>query len=119
MCFLVLTIIIVCCVCFIIDAVKRNEDKAKLGEALAKLVAVERTCHEDQIKMAVLEAKLATVEKAYREDHEKHTLQIHERQRENALLQDEKKKLAKKMDELEGEVQQHSAHLYSLVPAQG
>ena len=106
-------------VCTFIETAKRSEDKAKLGEALAKLgeaqgklITIEQTCHEDRIKMAMLEAKLAATEKAYRKDHEKHTLQIHEQHKENA-------KLAMKVDELEREVQQHSKHLYSLVPAQG
>ena len=114
-------------VCTFIETAKRNEDKAKLGEALAqlgeaqaKLITLEQTCHEDRIKMAVLDAKLVAMEKSYREDHEKHTLQFHEQQKENTLIQDEKRKLVEmKVDELEREVQQHSTHLYSLVPAQG
>ena len=114
-----------CCVCSCVETVKRNEDKARLGEAVAKLgetqaklTIMEQTCHEDRIKVAVLEAKLVAMEKTYREDHEKHTLQIHEQQKENTLLQDEKRNLAMKVDELEREVQEHSTHLRSLVPAQ-
>ena len=115
-----------CYVCSCVETVKRNEDKAKLGEAVdklgevqAKLTTMEQTGHEDRIKMAVLEAKVAAMEKAYREEHEKHSLQIHEQWKENALMQDEKRKLAMKVDELVPEVQQHSTQLCSLVPAQG
>ena len=114
-----------CCVCCFIETVERNEDKAKLDEAVAKLgeargklSTIEQTCHEDRIKMAVLEAQLVAMEKTYQEDHETHTLQIHEQQKEKTLIQDEKRKLAMKVDEFEQEVQ-HSTHLYSLVPAQG
>ena len=117
---------LLCYVCFFVETVKRNERKAKLGEAVAKLeeaqaklTLVQQACHADRIKMAVLEAKLVAMEKSYREEYEKHTLQIHELQKENTLLQDEKRKLAMKVDELEREVQQHSTHLCSLVPRQG
>ena len=40
-------------------------------------------------------------------------------QEHNALMQDGKRKLAKKLDELEGQVQEHSAHLSCFVPTQG
>ena len=108
-----------CYVCSIVETVKRNEEKAKLEEAQAKLLAVEHTCQEHHVQTAVLEAKLVAGEQAYREDHEKHSLQIHEQQRENALMQDEKRKLEKKLDDLQSELQQHTTHLHSMVPAQG
>ena len=92
---------------------------AKVGESQAKLVAVEHTCQEDHVKIVALEAKLVAREKAYREDHDKHSLQIHEQKRKNALIFDEKRKLEKKLDELQSEVQQHTTHLHSIVPAQG
>ena len=111
--------IIHCYLCSFIVTVERIEDKAKLKEAQAKLIAVEWTCHEHQIKIAVLEAKLAAMENAYRNDHEKYTLQIHEQKKDNALIQDEKRKLTKRVDELEGEVQHLSTQLSSLIPAQG
>ena len=62
---------------------------------------MEQTCHEDRNKMAMLEAKLAAIEKTYQEDHEKHSHQINELQKENALIKDEKRKLARKVDVVE------------------
>ena len=113
-------------VCFFVETVRRNEDKAKLGEALAKLgeaqaklIAVEHIFQEDHVKIAALEVKLVTTEKAYQEDHDKHSLQIHEQQKENALILDEKRKLEKKLEELQSEVQQHTKDFHSIVPAQG
>ena len=50
--------------------VKRNEDKAKLGEAVAKLGTIEQTCRGDQIKVSLVEAKLVAMVKGYEEDHE-------------------------------------------------
>ena len=46
-------------------------------------------------------------------------IEADKRNEEKAKLQDEKTKLAKKVDELEDQVQQHNTHLSSLVPAQG
>ena len=79
------------------------------GEARAKLIKFTQTCHEDQIKVGMMD----------HEEHGKHTLQIHNQQKGDTLIQDEKRKLAMIVDELERESQQHSTHLYSFAPTHG
>ena len=59
---------------------------------------------------AILEAKLAKMEKAYREDHEK-------QQKETTLIQEENRKLEKKVDELKDQVERQSANLHSQIVA--
>ena len=81
--------------CIIIETVQRNDDKAKL-------LAVEQTCHEDQMKMA---AKLAAIEKSHGENRAKHSQQIQKLQTQNASLQDENRKLARKTEEVDSQLQ--------------
>ena len=61
-----------------------------------------------------MEAKLVAVE-------EVHTNQVKEQKEKNVFLEDEKKKLANKVDELDNQLQQHmyQAHLLTLLPPVG
>ena len=59
-----------------------------------------------------MEAKLVAVEKT-------HGYQVNEQKQKNVFLENEKKKLAKKVDELDQQVQQHRAHLLALLPPIG
>ena len=63
------------------------------GDFQKELAAVEAK------RMATLESKLSAIELSFREHQEKQT-------KENALLQIENRKLVKKVDELEGQLQQ-------------
>ena len=64
--------------------------------------------------VAGIEAKLVAVEKA-------HGNQVKEQRQKNIFLQDEKEKLAKKVDKLEDQLQQHMyrAQLLTLLPLIG
>ena len=68
--------------CSSIETVKRNEDKAKVAQAVAKLSTIEQTCHGDRIKVSLVEAKLVTTVKAYEEDH----VLLMEMYKENVLI---------------------------------
>ena len=87
--------IISCYVCFFIETVQRNEDKAKL-------IAVEQTCRQDQMKMA---ARLAAIEKSHGENQAMHSQQIQKLQTQNASLQDENRKVARKTEEVDSQLQ--------------
>ena len=86
-----------------IETVQRNEDKAKL-------IAVEQTCHQEQMKMA---AKLAAMEKSHGENWAKHSQQIQKLQTQNASLQDENRKVTRKTEKVDGQLQQ--GRLYYLL----
>ena len=61
------------------------------------------------LDVAGVKAKLVAVEKA-------HGYQVKEQKRKNVFLENEKKKLAQKVDELDEQVQQHQADLLALLP---
>ena len=55
---------------------------------------------------SVVQTKIAAVENTYQEDQAKLNQKIQQLQRENTSLREEKMKLTKKMEELEGRLQQ-------------
>ena len=55
---------------------------------------------------SALQAKLAAIENIHSVDQAKLNEQVQQLQTENASLQEEKMKLTKKMEELEGQLQQ-------------
>ena len=66
------------------------------------------------LDIAGVEAKLVAFE-------EVHDDQVKEQEKKNVFLEDEKQKLAEKVDELEDQLQQHmyQAHLLTLLPPIG
>ena len=84
-----------------------------MGSLVAILEKHSEDIQGDQRKISMMETKLAEIQKA--------NCEVKKQQEKNVLLEAEKKKLVKKVDELEGQLHQHmyQAYLLNLRPPMG